>query len=188
MPNLGTYRIVTINDLKFIRDNAGTVAFVDLNFGNSADFKTDMTTITYEGDGTQTKKYFSTAFDVDIEGDDWDALALELIFGKTAVTAGLPVGVAKRTYWGANADASGIVCGIMAQCTAEEVLTGVNKQLQIVAPKGTLSPPNPPALKNIAKAGVKCSFSARKTLTDMANDALPSVPADGCFWYMDEMT
>jgi hypothetical protein len=188
MANLGTYRISTINDLKLLRNNAGTIVEVDLSMANSADFKTDMTTITYEGDGTQTKKYFSTAFDMEIEADDFDLLALELIFSKVAVTASLPVGVAKRSYWGANADSSGIVCGIKAACAAEEVATGLNKTLWIVAPKGTLSPPNPPALKNIAKAGVKLTFSARKTLTDIAAVALPGVPADGCFWYADELT
>jgi hypothetical protein len=185
---MSTYRIVTINDVKAIHDVSGTAtADIDLSFANNCDFKTDITTITYEGDGQQAKKYYSTAFDMDIEADDFDELFLEKVFGKSTVTASLPAGVAKRTYWGSNADSAGVVCGIQMQATVEDVATGANKQIVITAPKGTLSPPNPPAVKNIAKAGLKMSFSAKKTTTDIAGDALPGVPADGCFWYIDEL-
>jgi hypothetical protein len=187
MANMSLYRIVTITDLALVRDVAGAATLEDIHFGNKAEFKTDTTTITYEGDGQVAKKYFSSAFDVDIAADTWDAEAFELTFGKATVTAGLPVGVTKRTYWGSNADAAGISCGVSATATVEDLATGANTQVRIVAPVGTLSPPNPPALANIAKSPMVAQFSAKKTTVDIAGDALPGVPADGCFWYMEEL-
>ena len=188
MANMSKYRIVTITDLALIHDVAGTATAVDLSFGNKAAFKNELKTITYEGDGQEAKKFIMAGCDIDIESDDYDELALELIFGKVTVTASLPSGVAARTYWGANADSAGMVCGIQVACTAEDLATGINKTLHITAPKGTLSSPEPPDVQNLKKAGMKLKFSAKKTTTDISGVALPGVPADGCFYWVEVLT
>lgn len=184
---MSTYRITSISDLKFLKNNAGSVQKVDVHFGNEADFKNKIKTLTYEGDAQEADVYFQTGFNVDITADSYDIDALATIFSKTAVTAGLPVDEAKRWYWGALADSGGVTCGIEATMTLEDIDTGANKQARVVAPVGKLSAPMPPSLKNIAKAPLKCQFSAVKTTADIAGVALPSVPTDGCFWYLAEL-
>lgn len=183
-----SFRITGLTDLDFLENVSSVVTSVDFHFAKSVAFASQLKTIEYEGDGQTAKKYYLTEVEVEIETDTYDMEALADIFAKTAVTAGLPSGVAKRWYWGANADASGIVCGLSAELQAEDVDTGTNCVLRAVIPRGTLSPADAPQGQTSDKSPMKLKFSSLKTTTDIAGAALPSVPADGCHWYLDRMS
>jgi hypothetical protein len=181
-----TYRITGMTDLKVLRNNSGSVQDVDFHFAKACAFKSEIKTITFEGDGSTAEKYFLNQIKIDIETDSYNMGALATVFGKSATT-GIS-GVAKRQYWGANADAIGAICGVKMVLLAEDVDTGANVTLNVVAPRGTLSPPEAPDGKTADKSSLKMKFSSTKTTTDIAGGALSGVPADGCHWYLDEMS
>jgi hypothetical protein len=180
------YRITGLTDLKLLEDNAGSVAEVDFEMAKTIDFKSNIKTIEFEGDGTTTKKYYLTEVEAEIETDVFGAASLADIFGKTAVTG--ITGVAKRWYYGATSDSAGVVCGLKGVAIAEDTATGATKMLNVVVPRGTLSPADPPSLKTSDKSPMKLKFSSIKTAVDIAGDALDSVPSGGCHWYLDELS
>lgn len=181
----GRYRIKTISDCKGLRNNAGAVQEIDLDMVKSAEFETEIEELEYEGDGTKTIVYYLSALTIALAYATFHVSALRQLFGKTVVTAGLPSGVSERDYFGANSDAGGIICGIKVICQAQDLDSGANIQLAIVCPRGTLSTLTPPALENLSPPDTELQFSAEKTTVDIAGNALPGVPSDGAFWYVD---
>lgn len=180
------YRITGLTDLKLLEDVSSVVTEVDFEMAKTIDFKSNIKTIEFEGDGTTTKKYYLTEVEAEIETDVYGADSLASIFNKSAVT-GIS-GVAKRWYYGATSDSAGVVCGLKATAIAEDTATGATKNLNVVIPRGTLSPADPPALKTSDKSPMKLKFSSIKTSTDIAGGALGSVPSGGCHWYLDELS
>jgi hypothetical protein len=186
---MATYRISGLTDCKIQIDNAGTVQELDLYFINEANFEPEMEDIEWSGDGQKITVQSMTALNVELTCDAWDADTIAAVFGVTAVTASLPTGEAKRWYWGTAEHVAGAPCGLVIVCTATDVDTNATKTLEIVAPKGTLSFPSPPAgLANKSTAQLSSTFAAEQTLVDAAGDPLPGVGSDPIFWYLTELS
>jgi len=182
-----TYRVTGMYRFAVLTNVASVVTETAIPFSNGATFKNDVKTISYEGDGQKAKKYLLEQVDVEVKADEIGAAALQSIYAKTAVTASLPADATVRLYFGDNGDSSGINCGVAAYVTAEKLSSGANVKLRIVAPRGTLGSPEAPDFKSRDKAGLNLKFAANKATTDIAGAALPGVPTDGCFWYMEEL-
>lgn len=183
---MSTYRITGMTDLKLLKNNAGSVQKIDVHFAKTLDFKPVEDTIEYDGDGQLVKKFVMSGLDVDIEADSWDRDAIESAADITPTTT--VSGVAKRTYMGTNKDKTGIKCGLEGTLLAEDVDTGANVILNVVVPVGTLGVVNPPSGKSRDKSSLTLKFSADQTTKDIAGTALTGCPAEGCFWYLDELS
>lgn len=184
---LGNFRITSIVRVNALTNNAGDIVRTQLYLASEANFEPILKEITYEGDGTETKVYRATGFDVTAK---FQSLPLGLVtaFGKTAVTAGLPTNETDRVYWMADSDAAGVVAGLEVVCSVIDDTANTNKFLAIVAPVGTLSTLTPPAVKTSDKSELELKFGAKKTAIDVAGDALPGVPSGGAFWYYSVLT
>ncbi len=84
-------------------------------------------------------KFYLTEVNGEIEADPGQVDSVANAFNKTAVTASLPSGVAKRWYYGANADSSGVVIGMRAVAMCEDVDTGAARCFNVVIPRMTLA-------------------------------------------------
>lgn len=182
---MSTYRITGMTDLKLLKKNGAAVQKIDVHFAKTLDFQPQEKTIEYEGDDQIVKKFVMTGLDINVEADSWDRDAVESATGIVPVTT-VP-GVAKRSYFGTNKDKSGVKCGLEGTILAEDTDTGENVTIQVVAPVGTLSLINPPSGRNRDKSGLTLKFSAEQTAKDIAGTALAECPAEGCFWYIDEL-
>lgn len=181
----GIIRISSIQRVFLLRDNSGTMQRVRLNMANTVGFEPDIAEIEYEGDGGTTIIPRASGFTGEITCDAFDLTALNTIFGKTPITAGLPVGETSRTYWMTDGDAGGISCGVEAVATGIDDATGNSVYVGIVAPRGVLSTLTPPELVNLDKAPMTLQFSARATAVDIAGDALVSIGAGvECYYYL----
>lgn len=179
-------RILGIDQLNLLKKNGSAIDKIRATFAKKVEFKSDIKTIEFEGDGQKVRKYLLEAVDADIECDQFDLAALTESFGITIVTTGI-TGSSERGYFGSNLDSGGIKLGLEAICQAEDVATGTNITVAITLPVGTLSTAAAPSLETRNKSPMKLQFSAEKTTKDIAGAALPSVPADGCFWYYDKL-
>ena len=179
---VGDLRITSILRCYALTDVAGTATRTQLYLSSEAGFEPVLKEITYEGDGTETKVFRATGFDVTVK---FQSLPKGLLtaFAKTAVTTGLGTNETERVYWMADADATGVVCGLEVVCSVIDDTANAVKYLAITAPVGTLSTLTPPAVKTSDKSEMELKFSAKKTAVDIAGDALASVPSGGAFWY-----
>lgn len=171
------------------RNNAGAIVAIKIPWTKGCDFNSDTTDLTWEGDG-KTKTITSiTGFSATIEAEAFSPEILDVLFGLTALTTGLPVGVSKRHYYGSDVTDAGVGTGLVIYCTATDDTTGASTFVRIYAPRGTLQPPGPPTgLATKATAQMSMTFSADKTITDIAGLALPTVPTGGVRWIMDELS
>lgn len=181
-----TYQISGILHAAFLYDNAGTVTEADIYYTNNVEFETDIATIQFEGDGSTRTDYSLNELRATIAADSLDMPAIETIFDKTAVTVGLPSGIARRTYMGEDAEGQSVICGLRVRATAKDVDTNASVVLRIEVPRGTLSAVTAPTLANKAKSTSSFQFASIKGTADIAGTALPGVPADGCHWFVDE--
>lgn len=185
----GIIRISSIQRVFLLRNNSGTLQRVRLNMANTVGFEPDIEEIEYEGDGTSTIIPRASGFNGEIVADAFDLSALNTVFGKTPVTAGLPTGESSRTYWMTDSDAGGITCGAQAIATGVDDATGDSVFVGITAPVGVLSTLTPPELVNLDKAPLTLQFSAKATAVDIAGVDLPGL-AEGeqAFYYLSIFT
>lgn len=105
----------------------------------------------------------------------------------TAALAALPAGIAKRVYMGDNSEFATRYVELNVRVKAlEEAASGsVTRELILTVPKATLSPFQPGNIANKAKQSHQFQWSANKTRTDIVGKFLPSVPLDGCTYFLD---
>lgn len=185
----GLLRISSIARVYLLRKNASAVQRVRLTMTNKAAFSPEIEEVVYEGDGGKTKIFRASSFDIELTGDTFDLTALETVFAKTPVTAGLTAPTTARTYWMTGGDAGGISVGVECIAQAIDDTDNSSKIVAIVAPVGTLSTLTPPELGSLTKAPQTLQFSAKATGTDIAGNALPGIGAGvECYWYIDIMS
>ena len=160
-----------------------TGASVDLPFGNTFTCEPEVDDITYEGDGQTETEYVNMRLGGEIGGDKFSEEVLEALYGKTAVTSGLPSGEAKRYYFGENADLAGTQVAFIVDMYAIEDSAETEETIRLNVFKAKVSPFTPPEGSNADKwAPITFTWTAEKTLTDIEGTALPGVPADGAFY------
>lgn len=159
----------------------------DIHFINNVSFDTQTTDINFEGDNQTVRKVFLNGFTATIVADTYDLSAISSAFAKEEITAGLPSGVDGRVYFGDSGESAGVKCGFLAQVKAENLSTNAIETLQFVCPVGSLTVVRPPNLQYNTKGTLNMTYTAEKTLNDIAGTALPSVPAEGCFWFLDRI-
>lgn len=164
-----------------------SVAEHDLHFINNVGFDVQQQDIAFEGDQQSVRKYFLNGVTINVACDTFDVKAVSEAFNKQVVTTGLPTGIDGRLYFGDVAETSGVKVGIVAQIRAENLTTQLMETLRFVVPVGSLTVVRPPTLAYNAKAQLNLVISGEKTTTDIALQALPGVPTDGCFWYLDNI-
>lgn len=183
----GRFRILGVEHAAILMDDAGTVTEHDLHFINNVGFDIQQQDITFEGDQQAVRKYFFNGIVINVACDTYDVKAVSEAFNKQEITAGLPAGVTGRVYFGDEVETAGIKVGFLAQVKAENLTLQTIETLHFVAPMTALTIVRPPTLAYNAKAQLLLTFTAEKTSTDVAGDALPSVPDNGCFWYLDRI-
>lgn len=183
----GKFRILGVEHAAVLLDDAGTVTEHDLHFINNVGFDIQQQDITFEGDQQAVRKYFFNGIVINVACDTYDVKAVSEAFNKQEITAGLPTGVTGRIYFGDEVETAGVKVGFLAQVKAENLTTQTIETLHFVAPMTALTIVRPPTLAYNAKAQLLLTFTAEKTSTDVAGDDLPSVPTNGCFWYLDRI-
>lgn len=163
------------------------IAEFDIHFINNVTFDTQTSDINFEGDNQTVRKVFLNGFTATIVADTYDLSAISSAFDKQEITAGLPAGVDGRVYFGDSGESAGVKCGFLAQVKAENLATNAIETLQFICPVGSLTVVRPPNLQYNTKGTLNMTFTAEKTTRDIAGTSLPSVPTDGCFWYLDRI-
>lgn len=139
-----------------------------------------------------------TAVVIDTPGHNYTSVPTVVFTGvgtgasATAVlgTFSAPSGVATRLYMGDNTEFAQVPVELVMTIASIEENAGVSsaKDMVITVPKANLSPFKPGDLGNRAKESFEIQWTAVKTTKDIAGNALPSVPADGCTWYVDVLS
>jgi hypothetical protein len=184
---VGDLRVTSILKVNVLTDVAGTATRTQLYLASEASFEPTIKEITYEGDGSELIVYRATGFAMTAKFQSVPK-GLLTAFAKTAVTASLETNETERVYWMADADATGVVCGIEVACSAIDDTANATRYLRIVVPVGTLSTLTPPSVKTSDKSELELKFSGKKTSVDIAGDALPGVPSGGAYWYYSILT
>lgn len=164
-----------------------TIVEYDVSLVNNIGFDVQQQDIAFEGDNISKRKFFLNGIVVNLAGDAWDLRAVSNAFGKNEVTAGLPAGVAGRTYFGDSVETAGVKVGFVSEVYGENTVDGTTELLRLVTPRNTLTIIRPPNFAYNTKAGLSLTMTAEKTTTDIKDDALPGVPTRGAFWYLDRM-
>ena len=182
------YRILGVQHAAF-QSSAAPPLIVenDLHFINNVGFDVQQTDVAFEGDQQSVRKFFLNGITINVVCDTYDVAAISAAFNKQTVTTGVPVGVAKRIYFGDDIEASGVKVGFLAQIRAENLTTQLMETLRFVAPICSLTVVRPPVLAYNAKAQLNLQFTAEKTTKDIGGAVLPGAPVDGCMWYLDAL-
>lgn len=186
-PNYYGYELY---DGKLLIPGSPSIVEVDLLYANKIEFAPDRTELTFEGDAASRKVFITSGLTANISPDCIDIAALEAAFDKTAVTAGLPSGIARATYFGDLAESKGVTAGMYGRAFAIKEDNGAEDvvDIEIRVFKGTLTLNAPPNLQTKQKAGQQVyALSAIRTTTDVNNVALPTVPTGGAFYWIAEL-
>lgn len=182
------WRILGVDRMDVLTDaGGGTVTVTEARFVNQVSFNSDIGNVDFQGSQEQERVYVDNGFSVEATLDKYDLKAITTAFGKSVVNSpGL--GVAKRVYFGESAQTAGVSVGVRCTVSAVDEATGDTKSLRIEVPRSTLTVIEPPNLAYNGKGQARMRFSAEKVSTDIAGNALPSVPPGGCRWFMDELS
>ncbi len=180
----------------FTTDGTGTVRSLvetDLLYANKIDLKGKEVTYTWSGDGEEREIYGMVSLSVEIPADCVPIAAAQAIFNKTAVTSGLPTGMASMTYFGEKAETGGVSAGLWANAYAvkRDTTSGVESTvtIRIWLPLGTLTLSSPTSLESGKKAGMTTyKLGAVRATSDVTGAALPSVPTGGAFYAIAELS
>lgn len=184
---MSKYKILGILDAKVGYDNGTNIVYEDVPFVNAFDNNTNVTNITFEGDNTTENVFSDAELSGTVGADKLSDTLLEKLYGKTMVTVGLPTGIAKRLYMGDNTEFATRVVELVVTAVAVEEPGGaeVRRNMILTIPKANISPWQPGSIGNRAKQVHSFQWTAKKTTTDIRGTALPSVPADGCTYFLD---
>jgi hypothetical protein len=198
----GRYRILGINHAAILLPgtpatppNFTPITEHDLHFINNVGYDIQQQDVAFEGDQQSVRKYFLNGMVINVVCDTVDIKAVSEAFNKQVVVGtgttssdnNIPTGV-KRVYFGDSGETAGVKCGFLAQMLAEDLTTQDIVTLKFVAPITALTIVRPPTFAYNAKAQLSLTFTAEKTETDIAGNALADVPDDGAFWYLDEIS
>jgi hypothetical protein len=189
----GNYFAYEFTDAKIqVSDGEVTPAIVevDLLYANTIEISLEETTYTFEGDGQQRQFFATRGMTLQIRPDCLTLAAAETIFGKTAVTAGLPTGMDRLLWFGDAEESKGVSAGFVGRAIATKNDAGVETTMEIAlwVPLGTLTLGGPPTLQTGQKAGQQTyRLSAVRTAVDVIGGALPTVPTGGAFYAISEV-
>jgi hypothetical protein len=184
-------RIAGIIDLKIGYNNAGTITYIDVPYGNKFTMTTNVTNITYEGDNETTDVFSSADLSGTLGADKLSDEVLLKAFGKTALTSAthsaLSSLINERMYFGENAEfvASPVELVATAAAVRDDVDPEEAHEVVVTVFKAIIKPFKPGDLANRAKVPFELEWTAKKTTTDIAGDALIGVPADGVTYALD---
>ena len=174
------YRISGIKDAK-LTNAAG--ASIDVPYANLSNLTPEFEEIVFEGDGEQVKDYFGYRLNGELAFDKWSEDIIEALYGKTAVTASLPSGEAKRYYMGSAEDLAPVQHELTVDYAAINDSTEVAATIRVTIFKARMAPYAPPSGATAAKFGPHTfQFTSEKTATDVAGAALPGVPTGGAHY------
>lgn len=181
-----------LSDAKLLTPGSPTIIETDVLYANKVEFVTDRTELTFEGDASSRKVFITSGITANLSPDCIDVGALETVFAKTPVTAGLPAAVARATYFGELDESRGVTAGLYGRGFAikdDGAGTESIEDIEIRIFKGTLTLSGPPNLQTKQKASQQVyALSAVRTATDLNGAALPSVPSGGAFYWIGELT
>ena len=185
----GIIRIKTIYRTYLLKKVGAAVTFVRYTLTKGVEFKPELESIEYEGDGGKTIVPYASGFSATLTANALDLTAIESIFGKTAITTGLPAGETNRLYMMTSLDQAGVAAGIYVVAQGVDDATNTSGLYAIVSPVGTLSTLTPPALENLAASEVELTYSGRATGSDIAGVALPGLTGgDECYYYISKLS
>lgn len=173
-------------------DGTGTVRrMVETNvlFANKITIDVQETTLTFEGDAQTKNVYFLSGMTASLSPDCITVEAAEEIFGKTAVSSGLPTGLTRLTWYGEATERGGVTAGMWAEGYAIKSTAGVESVvgIRLWLPMGTLTLSGPPSLTTKEKAGQQTyKLGATLATTTVIGTALPTVPTGGAYYAIAE--
>jgi hypothetical protein len=149
-------------------------------YGNGFTLTEAHETMTWEGDDALDEVFFAQVISGTLTWDKYESELLEKVFGKTAITAGIPAAEAERLYMGDDTELAPVEVGLQVDIKGKDDSTGVETWLRLTVFRCTMSPWTPPDLGNRAKwGGFQFQWKAIKTTRDLIAVALPSVPTNG---------
>ena len=174
------YRISGIKDAKLTNSGGSEI---DIPYANLTELTPESEGITFEGDGEQIVDYYGYRLNGQIAFDKWSEDVIEAMYGKAAVSSGLPSGEAKRYYMGSGDDLAPVQHQITIDYNAINDDTETAATIRVIVFKARMAPFKPPQGATAAKFGPHTfDFSSEKTATDIESNALPSVPSGGAHY------
>lgn len=174
---MATYRVSGIKDAYFTNSGGSDT---DIPFVNSMSMTPEFETITYEGDGQQKNDYYGYRLTGTVGFDKLDTAVLELLYGKSEVTSGLPADEASRYYFGDDTELTPVELALTIDYKALNDADDSDETIRVMMFKVRVQPFAPPEGANAAKwAPYTFSFETELTTTDIEAAALPSVPSGG---------
>ncbi len=178
-------RIYEIFDAKLLVKSGVSVVEHTVTFANQASFQPEEKTIEFEGSGTTSTVYLQSKLTAELQADAWPLDVLNAIYGDTAVTAGLPAGVARRQFFGKRKQ-SGVKAGLKVTAVAINDADSTTRIIDIIVPVGLLSAVQAPSLQSGNKAPMKVKLAAEQTAKDLAGTAIVGLAAgEVCTWFFD---
>jgi hypothetical protein len=175
-------------------DGTGTfksIAEYDVKFVNKLAFANESKSFTYEGDGTSRKRSKLTGVTLTLDADCVSQSVRMALYGKSAITTGLPAGYTSGIYEGDSVETAGASCGLWVEGSATRVdaTTGVETDVTLRRwfPLGVLTYAGSGDMNTSDKwGGDKYEFTASKTAVDVCGGALPSSASGGQYQYLME--
>lgn len=173
-------------------DGTGTVkkrVETDVLFTNSIEFDNEETFLNFEGDNQTKQAYILSNITAKLSPDCLSIDAIETVFSKTAVTASLPTGLTRLTWFGDNVESAGVAAGLYVEGHAIKNSSGVETTVdfRLWVPLGTMYLSGPPSMTTKEKAGKQqYILTASKTSVDVIGAALPGIPTGGAYYAIAE--
>lgn len=174
------YKIKGIAHAAILYSGAGVVSETDIPFGNTFTLAPEFDTITFEGDGTQEEEYINQRLTGTIGGDKFDDAVMARITGKTASTG--VSGESKTFYMGSADDLTPPQIGLKVDLSAVDDNEAA-ATIRLTVFKAKVRPFTPPDAGNNSKwAPVTFAWTAERTTTNIAGEALTDVPTAGAMY------
>jgi hypothetical protein len=144
----------------------------------------------WEGGDMEIIKKSITGMSVQLDFDAVNSSNDALVFGKAAITGGLPGGITSAHGFGGGGHARGVSCGVRLEDVAIKVTDGVESNVGWCRwyPQGTITPLKPGEFGTSAKLGVTSyNFVPVRATKDLLGIAITGAPTDGDFYYEGEI-
>ena len=167
-----------------------TLTRVPLYYARGAQPEEEIQTNRYEGDDTSQEQDEILAARVTVLCDKWDFDAVQTIFGKTRVTAGLAPEVAWAMYMQDDTEVAGagpLGLEIYQKFKDESVTPNDAAYIRRYYPYGIAKVMRTQNAEWKAKFPMQLNFTMQKTTVDAVEDALPGVPSGGAYYRIDRL-
>lgn len=186
---LDYYKIYEFEQVFFQRSVSGAIVETEFKWPNKLTPQSELQTFQWEGGGQKKKIVVLTAQNWDLDLDAVPNAQHATIFGKGAITSGVPATMVQNTAvgYGGGSDAGGVTVGMRAVANALRGDTEQVVKLDVWAPICTVTLAQAMGLQagNIGDK-TKYNISATKTTKDITGLTISGASSDGEFFFIAE--